>query len=142
MIVKPLGFEHVSECKEIEKLSFMGHRSDDFEKCLSDKNYLQFVAVDKNKVLGYVVVLFVADVAEIISIAVLPESRRLGVGRMLMEFSLKKSKDAGADSVMLEVNENNIGARRLYENQGFVTISIRKKYYNNSDDALIMKREL
>ena len=41
-------------------------------------------------------------------------------------------------SIILEVNEKNIPAIRLYKKYGFKQIGLRKKYYNNSDNAIIM----
>lgn len=41
-------------------------------------------------------------------------------------------------SITLEVNENNLPAIHLYEKFNFKRLGLRKKYYNNTDNAVIM----
>ena len=143
MIVKKMGRSHIDECSKIQLEVFGNARNDNFAKCYSDKNYNMLIALDEaNKVVGYLILLYVVDVAEIIAVAVLKDSRRQGAGSALVEKSFSVAKRLGAGAVVLEVNENNVGARKLYERSGFVAISVRKKYYNNSDDAIIMKCEI
>ena len=142
MIIKKMGKVHVEQCKLIEKSSFGGERNDDFLSGLANKNYLQYVAVESGIVVGYVVLLCVVDEIEIISIAVLPQYRGRGYSKELLNFVFDKAKKIGAVAIFLEVNEKNKIARGLYEKVGFVTISTRQKYYNNSEDAIIMKREI
>ena len=52
------------------------------------------------------------------------------------------SKNLNLVSITLEVNENNLDAIKLYEKFGFEKLGIRKKYYNNTDNALIMTKKL
>ena len=40
--------------------------------------------------------------------------------------------------VTLEVRENNEPAKNLYRSLGFIKVGVRKKYYENQTDALIM----
>ena len=46
------------------------------------------------------------------------------------------------DTTVLEVNLNNNYAIILYEKYNFEKVGIRKAYYNNIDDALIMTKKL
>ena len=90
---------------------------------------------------GFIVWRAVADEAELITIGVAPDARRTGIGAAMigiMEAELKKS---GVKSVFLEVAENNAPARKLYEQNGYVQIGIRPKYYDGID-AIMMKKEL
>ncbi len=90
---------------------------------------------------GFIVWRAVADEAELISIGVAPDARRTGIGATMigiMEGELKKS---GVKSVFLEVAENNTAARNLYEQNGYVQISVRPKYYDGID-AIMMKKDL
>ena len=43
--------------------------------------------------------------------------------------------------ISLEVRETNLGARRFYERQGFKSVAIRKNYYSNGDNAILMVKE-
>ncbi len=90
---------------------------------------------------GFIVWRAVADEAELITIGVAPDARRTGIGATMigiMEGELKKS---GVKSVFLEVAENNAPARKLYEQNGYVQIGVRPKYYDGID-AIMMKKDL
>ena len=90
---------------------------------------------------GFIVWRAVADEAELISIGVSPAARRTGIAAAMigiMEGELKKN---GIKSVFLEVAENNIPARKLYEQNGYVQIGIRPKYYDGID-AIMMRKDI
>jgi [ribosomal protein S18]-alanine N-acetyltransferase len=91
-------------------------------------------------VLGYVVTWIVADEAEIANLAVRPDRRRMGIGRMLLEASISAALSRGAESVYLDVRESNVAARALYEARGFAAVGRRVKYYRNPiEDALVLR---
>ncbi len=72
---------------------------------------------------------------EILNVAVLPEWRRLGVARALLETLLTQPGE-----YFLEVRESNLGARQLYEHFGFVEVGRRLKYYRRpTETAIVMK---
>lgn len=52
-------------------------------------------------------------------LAVLPERRGQGIGRQLMEFAENQARARGLKRVVLDVEIENEGARRLYEHLGF-----------------------
>ena len=90
---------------------------------------------------GFIVWRAVTDEAELITIGVAPDARRTGIAAAMigiMEGELKKS---GVKSVFLEVAENNTPARKLYEQNGYVQIGVRPKYYDGVD-AIMMKKDL
>ncbi len=90
---------------------------------------------------GFIVWRAAADEAELITIGVAPDARRTGIAAAMigiMEGELKKS---GVKSVFLEVAENNTPARKLYEQNGYVQIGVRPKYYDGVD-AIMMKKDL
>lgn len=83
------------------------------------------------------------DDIHITNIVVHKNLRNQNIGSIILSNLIeiaKKSKDK--NSLTLEVNTNNIPAQRLYEKFGFKKVGIRKKYYNNTDDALILTKEL
>jgi ribosomal-protein-alanine N-acetyltransferase len=57
--------------------------------------------------------------AQILSVAVRPAARGLGLGRALVLAGLEHLKAVGASSVKLEVRPDNMPARRTYESLGF-----------------------
>jgi ribosomal-protein-alanine N-acetyltransferase len=84
-----------------------------------------------------------ATEADVQTIAVSPDVRRMGLGRVLMHALLKAARSAGVREVFLEVRADNAGAQTLYDSLGFVGIGVRPGYYQPDDvDAIVMKLEL
>ena len=106
---------------EIEKLS-------DTDKVY---NYM-----DDEKVLGYLEIRLVDGVVDIMNLFVNEEDRKKGIATALMN---KMIETEDYSRIMLEVNENNINAIRLYNKLGFKEISLRERYYG-TDDAIIMEK--
>lgn len=81
-----------------------------------------------------------AEAAEIQTIAVSTESRREGLGRVLMRTLINEAMKRGADEVFLEVRADNPAAQNLYLSLGFEQIAVRKNYYQpDGVDALVMR---
>lgn len=98
-----------------------------------------YVFEQEGRILGYCNLRILAGEGEIQRIAVLPDCRRLGVGRKMMEVMEHSARAKQVYAVTLEVRESNFAARNLYESFGFVAEAVRKGYYHNpSEDALIM----
>ena len=84
----------------------------------------------------------IMDEAEILTLAVLPDARRQGLGRDLLRAAMRRAAETDARTMFLEVAEDNGAARRLYTSQGFTEVGRRKRYYANGDDALVMRVSL
>jgi ribosomal-protein-alanine acetyltransferase len=81
--------------------------------------------------------------ADIQTIAVAPDARRRGLGRMLMVAMLDEARARAATEVFLEVRADNPNARALYDSLGFEQIAVRPRYYQpDGVDAQIMRRGL
>ena len=93
------------------------------------------------KPIGLLVFNIIIDEAEIEAIYVIPEERKKGFSKALIDYLIEECINKKCAKIFLEVNENNDVAISLYKRYGFKIISIRKKYYGN-DDALIMCKEL
>ena len=87
-------------------------------------------------VLGYLEIRLVDGVIDIMNLFVSEEERRKGIASSLMNEMFEKEK---YNRIMLEVNENNNPAIRLYTKLGFKEISFRERYYDD-DTALIMEK--
>ncbi len=68
-------------------------------------------------------------------LAVDPQHRRLGLGRLLIKKSIDKMKEEGADEIVLETELTNIAALKLYESFGFIRDKRLLTYYLNGNDA-------
>ena len=90
---------------------------------------------------GFIVYRAVADEAEIITIGVHPAARRAGIASAMLVVAEQDLRARGIKKLFLEVAENNVPARKLYERTGFHQIGIRPKYYDGND-AIMMEKEL
>lgn len=87
----------------------------------------------------------VAGEATLLTIAVAPIARRLGLGRALVSDFLTQSRQRQATSAFLEVAETNHAACALYTAAGFAPTGRRKGYYRAAGqrvDAILMGRAL
>lgn len=97
----------------------------------------------EQNVAGYVVTWIVSDEMHLLNIAVSPEHRRNGVGRLLLERVIEEAAGYECSYVVLEVRVSSIGAQELYRQMGFEVISRRPRYYSdNNEDAFVMMRYL
>lgn len=102
------------------------------------------VAVRGERPLGFVLALELPEECEIVSLGVLPEFRREGVGRALLAHIVAAARDKPF-GVVLEVAEDNPPARLLYEAAGFAQVGRRNEYYRRpgraSAAALVLRRD-
>jgi ribosomal-protein-alanine N-acetyltransferase len=92
--------------------------------------------MDGEKVLGYLEIRLVDGVLDIMNLFVNEEERRKGIATSLMNEVIEKEDYS---RIMLEVNEHNDEALRLYTKLGFTEISLRERYYGE-DTAIIMEK--
>ena len=110
--------------------------------CVYEGNHY-FVMETDGKVIGFAGMNVVLDEAHVRKIRIAPQYRGQGYARKSLEHIQTRAMAEGAEGLTLEVRSSNTPAIRLYEKFGFITEGIRKKYYDNKEDALIMwKREL
>jgi [ribosomal protein S18]-alanine N-acetyltransferase len=88
---------------------------------------------------GFLCRWLIADECHILNIAVHPDSRRLGIGAVLMAEAINEAKSTGAGMVTLEVRRSNLAARQLYRKFDFEERRLRRHYYGPGEDAIIME---
>jgi ribosomal-protein-alanine N-acetyltransferase len=91
---------------------------------------------------AYACIHCVLDEAEINNIAVHPDCRRQGLGRLLMQGILDEVIERGCRVATLQVRPANAPARDLYRRFGFIECGLRRRYYASGEDALIMIKPL
>ena len=96
------------------------------------------MATEKNQLVGYAGLMFVVDEAHISNIAVDPRRRREGIGKYLLFHLIEQAIARGAQALTLEVRASNTSAHALYRIFGFAPAGIRQRYYENTEDALVM----
>lgn len=94
---------------------------------------------------GFAMAWAAAGDSELLTVAVLPEARRRGLGAALVQAIAKSAAERGATAMNLEVAEDNAAALALYETLGFVTSGRRPGYYATANgwiDAVTMRLTL
>ena len=109
---------------------------------LTNKLSLWLVAVDGERVAGYIGSQTVCDETDMMNVAVTADYRRQGLGEKLVLALEEELKAMGSQCLTLEVRDSNTPARTLYEKLGFRQIGLRKNYYRNpKEDAYILRKE-
>lgn len=99
------------------------------------------VAVEDDRIIGFLAFEQVMDEGSIVEVAVHPDCRRNGIARSLITAAIQSAE--GLNTVFLEVRESNTPAVGLYESLGFERIGVRKGYYQKpKEDAVLMKMTL
>ncbi len=133
--------DHVDGMHVIEKQSFItpwSHKSI-YDDVTNNKMATYIVVLDSKKVVGYLGFWAIIDEAHITTIAILKTYRRKHLALQLFNKMMEIVKDKEIMAITLEVRENNIPAICLYEKLGFKRESIRKNYYQDTNEnALIM----
>lgn len=143
-MIRRLGYDAKdSEYDEIVRISdesFPVHWSaDDYKNLNSQLTNKLLVCEDCDKnICGFVLFSEVLGEVEIYRIATAPEYRRMGVGEMLMEAAIKYY---ATYKIVLEVRVDNEPAIALYKKMGLTCLGVRKRYYENGDDAFIFGRK-
>jgi len=92
----------------------------------------------ERRVLGYAGLWFSGDEAHITNVAVDPTEQRSGVATALLLALADEAIRRGATAWTLEVRVSSIGAQELYRRFGFVPAGVRTRYYENTEDAIVM----
>ena len=97
-----------------------------------------YVKEINGEVVAYVDLWIAYENAEIANIAVKKEFLHQGIASELMQYCLQKIQQSKCENFTLEVRVSNMNAIKLYEKFGFQTVSKRKKYYADGEDAYLM----
>ena len=101
------------------------------------------VAEADGRVIGYCIIYFVLDEAEIARIAVNRNFRRQGIACQLMDYTCECCREKEIRRLMLDVRESNEAARAFYQKYGFETDGIRKDFYDlPKENAVLMSLSL
>lgn len=94
------------------------------------------------KMLGYFIFMPAVDEIQLLNISIASAHQRKGLGRMLMEETMKIARGMNMQRVLLEVRPSNVAALGLYRKAGFSQIGLRRGYYpagNEREDAVVME---
>ena len=106
------------------------------ELMFEDTCYL--IAEKEGAPVGFAGLRYISGEVHIMNICVLPKYRRRGIGEKLLLALISRGEGKNSEGYTLEVRAGNAPAISLYEKHGFVSSGIRKGYYSNGEDAVIM----
>ena len=96
-----------------------------------------WVIENRKKIIGFLIEQRCDNEINLLNVAIDRQFQNRGIGKKLINHYLDRIP--GNCSVFLEVNKSNIIARKIYADLNFKNIGMRKNYYNDGGDALIMK---
>lgn len=130
---------HAKQVAEIEKNTFAEPWSEaQIEEICGKFGVVARVAIDcDGSVAGYYSYNSVCGDGYINNVAVREDLRGKGIGKALMRDMIYTASLYGLQGLTLEVRSSNARARELYESFGFEVGGIRKKFYQNTEDAII-----
>jgi ribosomal-protein-alanine N-acetyltransferase len=127
---------------EVERLSFKDPYPPFFIEMLLKLNPSTFfVAENEKQIVGYLITTKDRCTGHVVSLAVLPQQRRNGIGSALMKTGLETFRRLEVETVRLEVRESNREAQQFYETHGF-EYNHRIVGYYGDEDALVYYRKI
>ena len=134
---------HVQQIAALEKLCFIDPWSENSVASeLNNHLALWLVAVEDDRLAGYVGSQTVMGETDMMNIAVNPDFRRKGIAEALVNALTDELKSIGSHCLTLEVRASNEAAINLYRKLGFSQVGRRPNYYRHpKEDALILRKE-
>ena len=134
--------EHLGQIKDILQTEFDEFwNADVLDKELENSLSTYIVAISENQVVGYAGLWQPIDEGHITNIVTKLDKRGNKIASNMLEKLIEIAKSRRLRCVTLEVNVHNEIAINLYKKYDFKEIGKRPKYYNNTDDAIIMTLE-
>ncbi|GAA3407921.1 ribosomal protein S18-alanine N-acetyltransferase [Streptosporangium vulgare] len=145
-VLRPMTADDLPAVMEVERKTFPadawseGMLRGELDDQPRTRHYV--VALVDDVIVGYAGLAAAGDQADVQTIAVLTEWRRAGVGGAMLTELLAEAARRGAVSVFLEVRADNPGAQAVYDRFGFERIGLRRRYYEDGTDAIMMRKDL
>jgi ribosomal-protein-alanine N-acetyltransferase len=143
--IMPARPDDLDEIMEIERLGFASPWSRQVFVEEFEQEFSQIVVVrheDNHRVLAFIIFWVVHDEIHVLNVSTHPDWRRRGLAQRLMEHAIRTGLARNARLVTLEVRRSNRAAQALYAGMGFQQVNVRRRYYENAEDALVMVLKL
>lgn len=141
--VREWSYEDLNAIAKLETRCFHDPwKEEDFRSSYAQPVCYGVVVEDDGVIVGYACAILLFESGDVANVAVAPEYRRQGLGKRLLCWIEEKAKSLGVERLFLEVRVSNHSARALYAGYGFEEISVRKRYYEDGEDALVMQKNL
>lgn len=151
--IRWLGLEHMPDVAGLEALCFSSAwTAGQFADAWEQDWFAAYGLFLDGGLAGYITLSVLEGELEVLNVALRPECRGRGLSYPLMSYALhdtlqgghllKKGRPAsGWERGVLEVRTGNMPARALYARLGFLSAGIRRHYYVDGEDALVMTLE-
>ena len=140
IVINEATLDDVAEIVKIEQACFSTPWTEQgISESIENENTHLYIALADGTVAGYMGVQIFSGEGYVTNVATLPEYRRKGIAKALIERVLQNEMDF----LTLEVRESNAPAIALYESVGFERVGVRPHFYRNPDEnAVLMTIEL
>lgn len=143
MKIVDLFLKDVDRIVALQKNNFAdGWNKSMLESAFNSGRFISIGIEEENKLIGLITCSITDYDADIEGITIDNEYRRNGFAKALLGLLEVKLKEKNIEKVFLEVRLGNTPAKNLYLGAGYKEISVRKKYYSDGEDAVIMAKEL
>ena len=141
--LRPLQPADIPALRRIERASFDERWPPTaFERELRENRLARYIVASLGPTpAGFAGLWLVLDEGHVVTLAVGPQWRRRGFGRLLLHGLAVVAQAHGIEVLTLEVRPSNEAARRLYRLYGFHEVGRRPRYYADGEDALILTTE-
>jgi len=112
----------------------------DFVYEMTENKVARYLVIEEaGEIIAFAGAHIILDQAHVTNIAVRQDCRGRGLGRMITRALMQYASNLGAEYLTLEVRQSNAAAQNLYKSLGFVKVSVRKRYYEDTgEDAWLM----
>lgn len=140
--IEPMRRRHLRDILQIEGQVYprpwtQGVFQSELDQMRDGQRYY-VVARRAGALVGYGGLLYSGDDAHVTNIAVDPVRHRGRIGSRLLLHLAHHARDAGFANLTLEVRVSNVAAQEMYRRFGFAPVGVRKKYYEEVEDAIVM----
>lgn len=113
-----------------------------FESVLNNDVYRYYVLDLSGYILGYVGTVLNGEYAQINNFYIVESHQGNGFGKKVIAYVIDKMKELGVKELSLEVRKSNVPAFKVYAHCGFRIGFVRKNYYKDHEDALVLIKKL
>ena len=140
IVIRRMTAQDVTRVHEIEMNTFPKPWTEaDFMREVTTNQCARYMVAEVDgQVIAYAGAWLILDEGHITNIAVDKAYRGQGIGRKVTEALLQYAANLGVQYLTLEVRRSNEVAQNLYKSLGFIKLGVRKKYYDDGEDALLM----
>lgn len=143
-MIRKIGLDDLDQVMKIEEDCFHEQWSRDMYRYeILDNEFKEFCGYEKDgRLVALIDYWILFESCQLANLAVLACERKQGFAKKLMEYMILAAEKKCCEVITLEVRKSNMEAISLYERFGFMEINVRKQYYRDLEDAIVMAKAL